>query len=90
MSIKIITCDKYGDQVLYNSVTMQAFGTVHEDSDFDLEDFLEWLKPDNAALLSSVALIDKYYEWLQESRDLKEAEDRADEADFKRDVAKGL
>lgn len=90
MSIKIITCDKYGDQVLYNSVTMQAFGIVHEDSDHDLEDFLEWLKPDNAALLSSVALNDRYYEWLQEVRDLAEAEKLADEADFKRDVAKGL
>jgi len=86
MSIKIIKGER-GEEVLYNSVTMVAFGLVHEDSDFELEDFLEWLKPEKAGNISAERLDAKYYEWLQESRDLKEAEDRADEEDFKRDVA---
>lgn len=67
MAVRIITGED-GEQVLYDSVTMTAFGVVHEDSDFAYESFLEWLKKD-ARTYSDAELNSLYYEWLKEMRE---------------------
>jgi hypothetical protein len=69
MSVKIIT-GVDGEQVLYCSTTMQAFGAVHEDENFDLQDFLEWL-PEDARKYDQDVLNTKYYEWLKEKQEEK-------------------
>lgn len=69
MAVRIITGED-GEQVLYDSVTMTAFGVVHEDEDFAYESFLEWLKKD-ARSYSDAELNSLYYEWLKEMRDEK-------------------
>lgn len=54
-------------QALYESQTMTAFGLIHEDDNFDLWDFLEWLgKREYSENL--------YYEWLREVRAAADAE----------------
>lgn len=63
MSVRILTADT-GEQVMYDSVTMTAFGVVHENKDYELEGFLEWLSED-ARKYSQVELNDLYYEWLK-------------------------
>lgn len=63
MGVKILTADS-GEQVLYDSVTMTAFGVVHENSDYDLDGFLEWLEKD-AREYSQAELDGLYYEWLK-------------------------
>lgn len=69
MAVRIITGED-GEQVLYDSVTMTAFGVVHEDTDFELESFLEWLKQD-ARSYSNDDIRNLYYEWLKESKEEK-------------------
>lgn len=66
MAVRIITGED-GEQVLYDSVTMTAFGVVHEYEDFAYESFLEWLKKD-ARSYSDAELNSLYYEWLKEKR----------------------
>lgn len=63
MSVRILKAET-GEQVIYDSVTMTAFGVVHENQDYDLEDFLEWLSED-ARKYTQVELNDLYYEWLK-------------------------
>lgn len=63
MGVKILTADS-GEQVLYDSVTMTAFGVVHENQDYELEGFLEWLEKD-ARTYNQTELNDLYYEWLK-------------------------
>lgn len=63
MGVRILKADS-GEQVLYDSVTMTAFGVVHENQDYDLEDFLEWMDID-ARSLTQNELIEKYYQWLR-------------------------
>lgn len=67
MSVRILTADT-GEQVLYDSVTMTAFGVVHENEDFDLDDFLEWM-PFDVRGCSKSELNDFYYKWLKEVQD---------------------
>lgn len=67
MSVRILTADS-GEQVLYDSVTMTAFGVVHEDNDFELEDFLTWM-PFDVRGCSRLELNDYYYKWLKEVQD---------------------
>ena len=62
MGLKILTSED--GQCFYDSVTMTAFGMVHE-GDHDLQDFAEWL-PMDARKYSLSELSDKYYEWLEE------------------------
>ena len=64
MAVKILTSED-GEQVLYCSTTMQAFGPVHENQDYELADFLEWLMID-ARTFTQTNLTEKYYEWLKE------------------------
>lgn len=64
MGVKILTADS-GEQVLFDSTTMQAFGTVHEQDEFDLQDFLEWL-PKDARQYSQQELDSLYYKWLEQ------------------------
>lgn len=72
MGCKILKAET-GEQVLYDSVTMTAFGVVHEDQDFDLEDFLGWLQMD-ARRYTQEELNSKYYEWLKEVQGEEESE----------------
>lgn len=67
MSVRILTADS-GEQVLYDSVTMTAFGVVHEKNDFELEDFLTWM-PFDVRGCSKSELNDFYYKWLKEVQD---------------------
>lgn len=75
MSVRILKAET-GEEVLYDSVTMTAFGVVHEDEDFELEGFLEWLKKD-ARSYTDAEINSLYYEWLKEVRD-EQAFDRWD------------
>lgn len=63
-----------GEQVLYDSVTMKAFGIVHEDEDIDLQKFLDRL-PGDARRFTDKDLEFKYYEWLQDEREAKDADE---------------
>lgn len=63
MGCKILTAET-GEQVLYDSVTMTAFGVVHDNSDYDLQDFLDWL-PMDARRFNQNELDYQYYEWLK-------------------------
>ena len=65
MSVRIIKGED-GEQVLYDSVTMTAFGVVHEDQDIDYAGFLEWL-PEDARKYSDAHINDLYYEWLKQA-----------------------
>lgn len=66
MSVRILTADT-GEQVMYDSVTMTAFGVVHECSPINLETFLEWLDMD-ARNYSDVELNNLYYQWLEQEK----------------------
>jgi hypothetical protein len=73
MSVKIITNEVDGYQVMYCSTTMQAFGPVLSDNDLDLEDFLVWLKDNygkDARSYDQDALNSKYYEWLKVEKEI--------------------
>jgi hypothetical protein len=61
MGLKIITEDDY--QVMFCSITMQAFGPVHIMGDNDLQDFVDWLPVDPRRLDDS-ELNKKYYQWI--------------------------
>lgn len=63
MGCKILTAET-GEQVLYDSATMTAFGPVHGLTEYDLEDFIEWLEKD-ARTYSQAELDSLYYEWLK-------------------------
>jgi len=69
MGLRILKAET-GEQVLYCSTTMVAFGVVHEDEDFDLEDFIESL-PKDARTYEQKELADLYYKWLKEKQDEK-------------------
>jgi hypothetical protein len=56
------------EQILYCSTTMQAFGPVHTSTEFDLEDFLEYLSLD-ARTYSSAELAYAYYKWLEKMQE---------------------
>jgi len=73
MPTKIIIGEE-GEQVLYDSVTMTAFGVVHENQDYELADFLEWLKED-ARTYTQMALADQYYDWLKFCQENEEGPD---------------
>lgn len=64
MAVRILTSED-GEQVLYCSTTMQAFGPVHENIEYDLEDFLEWL-PKDARTYGQDELTDLYHSWFTE------------------------
>lgn len=52
--------------VMYDSITMQAFGPVfYIDDDEDVDEFLEWLDADPRPL-SAVELRDKVEQWRRE------------------------
>lgn len=63
MAVKIITGED-GEQVLYCSTTMMAFGMVHTNPDHDLNDFIEWLEKDPRKYTID-ELLSLYYEWLK-------------------------
>lgn len=75
MSVKIITNQEDGYQVLYCSTTMQAFGPVHTE-EIELSEFLEWL-PQDARKYDQRELDSKYYEWLKYEKE--QEEERASE-----------
>ena len=64
MSVKIITSESDGYQVMYCSTTMQAFGPVLTNDDLYLEDFLKWL-PQDPRKYDQCELDFKFYEWLK-------------------------
>lgn len=63
MGLRIITDNEQQYQVLYCTTTMQAFGPVHSNEQFDLADFCEWL-PQDARKYSQIELDTLYYKWL--------------------------
>lgn len=65
MGLKILTDTEQGYQCLYDSVTMTAFGCVHSNLEFDLEDFTEWL-PKDARSYEQKELADLYWKWHEE------------------------
>lgn len=73
MPTKVITGEE-GEQILYDSVTMTAFGIVHTNEDYELADFIEWLK-DDARTLTQTQLSDLYYQWLKECEENEEGPD---------------
>jgi len=73
MSVKIITNEADGYQVMYCSTTMQAFGPVLSDDDLNLEDFLVWLKDnygDDPRELTPQDLDSKFYEWIKVEKEI--------------------
>ena len=64
MSVRIITNESDGYQVMYCSTTMQAFGPVLTNDDLDMEDFIKWL-PQDARKYDQRELYSKLYEWLK-------------------------
>lgn len=62
MSVRIIEGSD-GYKVIYDSVTMTAFGPVFYEKD-DVENFLDWLSPIDARTLSQTELADKRIKWL--------------------------
>jgi len=62
MAVRILTGDD-NYQVMYCSTTMTAFGQVHTEEGFDLNDFLEWLDAD-PRLFTDEDLNNKYWDWL--------------------------
>lgn len=63
MAVRILTSED-GEQCLYDSQVMMAFGPVHNNHEHDLEDFLEWLQKD-ARKYSIDELVAAYYEWIK-------------------------
>jgi hypothetical protein len=64
MAVRIITSEE-GEQCLFDSTTMMAFGPVHDNNkDHDLEDFLEWL-PKDPRKYTIDELMNAYYEWIK-------------------------
>ena len=61
MSVRIIEGSD-GYKVIYDSVTMTAFGPVFYEDD-DVEAFLQWLSPVDARTLGQRELDGKVYEW---------------------------
>ncbi len=68
MAVRIITNREDNYQVMYWSTTMTAFGPVHSETDFDLYDFIQWLRPIDPRTFSQHALDVRYCEWIEESR----------------------
>jgi len=50
------------EKALYCTTTMQAFGPIFYAED-DVEDFIEWLKPRDARVLTQKELDTEYYKW---------------------------
>lgn len=60
MGVRILEDQEQGHKVLYDSVTMWAFGPIFYEDD-DVEDFLEWAG--ETRTLTDRELDGKYYEW---------------------------
>jgi len=81
MGVRIITDIESGEQVIYDSVTMTAFGPVFGKED-DVDDFLEWL-PEDARKYEQRALDDKVHEWRRQREE--EAAERWSERQYEGD-----
>jgi len=67
MGVKIITDIETGEQVIYDSVTMTAFGPVFSSED-DVVDFLEWLSQD-ARKYEQRELDDEAHRWRKQRKE---------------------
>lgn len=77
MGLRILTDSDQGYQILYCSTSMTAFGPVHGNDEFDLQDFVEWL-PMDARKYGQVELDKLYWQWHQEKgREIIQEENEA-------------
>ena len=67
MGVRVLTDRDTGEQCLYCSTTMVAFGNIFSDEE-DAYEFLQWL-PKDARLYTDKELENKIYEWRKERGD---------------------